>query len=28
VAARRRLMNELVENFRSFLEGKPRNAIS
>jgi glycerate dehydrogenase len=27
VAARRRLMNELVENFRSFLEGKPRNVI-
>jgi glycerate dehydrogenase len=27
VAARRRLMHEVVENFRSFLAGKPRNVI-
>lgn len=27
VAARRRLMHEVVENFRSYLEGKPRNVI-
>jgi glycerate dehydrogenase len=27
VAARRRLMNEVVENFRSFTAGKPRNVI-
>jgi len=27
VAARRRLMREVVENFQSFLEGKPRNVV-
>jgi len=27
VAARRRLMREVVENFRNFLEGNPRNVI-
>jgi glycerate dehydrogenase len=27
VAARRRLMHEVVQNFRSFLAGKPRNVI-